>query len=78
MKAGLFLVNGSFEAVFEVQGTNGYTQENYLCRRYCDIGIEFVMKKCGILTMKRGKIVRYGGIRLQYNEVMKEVVFTRI
>ena len=40
-----------------------------------DIGIEFGMKKCGILTMKRGKVVRCEGIILMLpnNEVMKEV-----
>ena len=29
-----------------------------------DIGIEFRMKKCGILTMKKGKVVRCEGIKL--------------
>ena len=29
-----------------------------------DIGMEFGMKKCGVLTLKRGKIVRSEGIRL--------------
>ena len=38
-----------------------------------DIGMEFGMKKCGILTMKRGKVVRCEGIMLPNNEVMKEV-----
>ena len=38
-----------------------------------DIGIEFGMKKCGILTMKRGKVVRCEGIKLPNCEVMKEV-----
>ena len=38
-----------------------------------DIGIEFRMKKCGILTMKRGKVVRCEGIKLPNCEVMKEV-----
>ena len=37
-----------------------------------DIGMEFGMKKCGILTMKRGKVVRCEGIMLPNNEVMKE------
>ena len=31
------------------------------------------MKKCGILTMKRGKVARSGGIKLPNCEVMKEV-----
>lgn len=40
-----------------------------------DIGMESGMKKCGILTMKRGKVVRCEGIMLpsSNNEVMKEV-----
>ena len=38
-----------------------------------DIGMEFGMKKCGILTMKRGKVVRCEGIKPPNCEVMKEV-----
>ena len=38
-----------------------------------DIGIEFGMKKCGILTMKRRKVVRCEGKKLPNFEVMKEV-----
>ena len=38
-----------------------------------DIGMKFGMKKCGILTMKRGKVVRCEGIKLPNSEVMKEV-----
>ena len=38
-----------------------------------DIGMEFGMRKCGILTMKRGKVVRSEGLKLPNNEVMKEV-----
>ena len=38
-----------------------------------DIGMDFEIKKCGILTMERGKVVRYEGIKLQNSEVMKEV-----
>ena len=38
-----------------------------------DIGMEFGMKKYGIRTMKRGKVVRCEGIMLPNNEVMKEV-----
>ena len=37
-----------------------------------DIGMEFGIKKCGILTMNRGKIVTSEGIK-PYGEVMKEV-----
>ena len=38
-----------------------------------DIGMEFGTKKCGILTMKRGKIVKSEGIKLPDGEVMKQV-----
>ena len=38
-----------------------------------DIGMEFGIKKCGILTMKRGKIVKSEWIKLQDGEVMKQV-----
>ena len=38
-----------------------------------DIGMEFGMEKCGLLTMKRGKVVRSEGIKLPNCEVMKEV-----
>ena len=31
------------------------------------------MKKCGILTMKKGKVVRCEGKKLPDSEVMKEV-----
>ena len=38
-----------------------------------DIGMEFGINKCGILTMKRGKIVKSDGIKLPDGEVMKQV-----
>ena len=38
-----------------------------------DIGMEFGIKKCGILTMKRGKTVKSEGIWLPYGEVMKQI-----
>ena len=38
-----------------------------------DIGMEFGIKKCGILTMKRGKIVKSEGIKLPDGEVMEHV-----
>ena len=38
-----------------------------------DIGMDFGMKKCGILNMKRGKVVRYERIKLTNGEIMKEV-----
>ena len=36
-----------------------------------DIGMEFGIKKCGILTMKIGKTVKSEGIKLPDGEVMK-------
>ena len=33
-----------------------------------DIGMEFGIKKCGILTMKRGKVDRCEGVMLSNNE----------
>ena len=36
-----------------------------------DIGMEFGIKKCDILTMKRGKIVKSEGIKVPDGEVMK-------
>ena len=38
-----------------------------------DIGMEFGIKKCGILAMKKVKVVRCEGIKLPISEVMKEV-----
>ena len=38
-----------------------------------DIGIEFGLKKCGILTLKRDKAARCKGIKLPDGEVLKEV-----
>ena len=38
-----------------------------------DIGMEFGIKKCGILTMKRVKIVKSEGIKLQDGEVIMQV-----
>ena len=38
-----------------------------------DIGMEFGIKKCGILTMKIGEIVKSEGIKLPDGEVMKQV-----
>ena len=37
------------------------------------IGMQFGIKKCDILTMKRGKVVRYEGRKLPNDEIMKEV-----
>ena len=38
-----------------------------------DVDMEFRIKKCGILTMKRSKIVKSEGIKLPDGEVMKQV-----
>ena len=38
-----------------------------------DIGMEFRIKKCGVLILKRGKIVKCDGIELPNNDVIKEV-----
>ncbi|XP_047488218.1 uncharacterized protein LOC125038695 [Penaeus chinensis] len=38
-----------------------------------DIGMEFGIKKCGVLVLKRGKIVRCEGIELPNDEIIKEV-----
>ena len=38
-----------------------------------DTGMEFGMKKCGILIIQRGKRVRCEGIKLPNCEVIKEV-----
>ena len=38
-----------------------------------DIGMDFRMKQCGILTMKRRNVVRWEGIKLPNYGVMKEV-----
>ena len=38
-----------------------------------DIWVEFGLKKCRVLAIKRGKIVRYDGIVLPNDDVVKEV-----
>ena len=38
-----------------------------------DIGIEFGIKKCGVLVLKRGKIVRCEGKEVLNDEIKKEV-----
>ena len=42
-----------------------------------DTGMEFGMKKCGFLIMKRANVVRCEGIKLPNNEAMKEVEIER-
>ena len=51
--------------------TNTLVRTVYVFRT--DIGMEFGIKKCGILTMKRDKIVKCEGIKLPDGEVMKQV-----
>ena len=38
-----------------------------------DVGMEFGIKKCGVFTMKRDKIVKSEGIKLPDGKVMKQV-----
>ena len=38
-----------------------------------DIGMEFGVKKCGVLILKRGKVVEYEGVLLPDGELMKVV-----
>ena len=38
-----------------------------------NISMEFGIKKCGILIMKRGKVVKREGIKLADGEVMRQV-----
>ena len=38
-----------------------------------DVGMEFGLKKCGVVTLKKGKLVKFDGIFLPNNEIMKEV-----
>ena len=38
-----------------------------------NIGMEFGIKKCGILTMKRGEIIKSERIKLPDSDVMKQM-----
>ena len=38
-----------------------------------DIGVDFGIKKCGTLILKRGKVVRSHGIELPSGEKIKEI-----
>ena len=51
--------------------TNTLVRTVYVFRT--DIGMEFGIKKSGILTLKRGNIVKSEGIKLLDGEVMKQV-----
>ena len=37
-----------------------------------DIGMEFGLKKCGVVILKKGKLVKFDGIHLPNQEIMKE------
>ena len=38
-----------------------------------DIGMQFGIKKCGVLIMERGKVIREDGIRLSDRQLMKDI-----
>ena len=38
-----------------------------------DIGMEFGLKKCGVVILKKGKLVKFHEIHLPNQEIMKEV-----
>ena len=38
-----------------------------------DIGMEFGLKKCGVVILQKGKLVKFDGIHLPNQEIMKEV-----
>ena len=38
-----------------------------------DIGMEFGLKKCGVIFLKKGKLAKFDGIHLPNQEIMKEV-----
>ena len=38
-----------------------------------DVGMEFRIKKCGVLVLKRGKIAKMEGVVLPDGQVMKEI-----
>ena len=38
-----------------------------------DIGIELGLSKCGVLVLKKGKIVKQNGISLPNGDLMKEI-----
>ena len=46
---------------------------NTVHRFSCDIGMRFGVEKCGVIIMKRGKIVNCDGIELPDGEKMKGV-----
>ena len=36
-----------------------------------DIGMEFGLKKCGVVILKKGKLVKFDGIRLPNQKIQK-------
>ena len=38
-----------------------------------DIGMEFGLKKCGLVILKKGKLVKFDGFHLPNQEIIKEV-----
>ena len=38
-----------------------------------DIGMELGLKKCGVVILQKGKLVKFDGIHLPNQEIMKEV-----
>ena len=38
-----------------------------------DICMELGLKKCGVVILKKGKLVKFDGIHLPNQEIMKEV-----
>ena len=38
-----------------------------------NLGMEFGIKKCGVLVLKRGKIVSSEGVEMSDGEIIKEV-----
>ena len=38
-----------------------------------DIGKEFGLKKCGVAILKKEKLVKFDGVHLPNQEIMKEV-----
>ena len=43
-------------------------------RIFSDIGMEFVIDKCAILVVKRGKITKFDGISFPTGKVMKGLI----
>jgi len=38
-----------------------------------DTGMEFGLRKCGVVPLKKGKLAKFVGIYLPNHEIMKEV-----